>query len=96
MINPVLQILYLVKNFSLTIAGFSFKIIALMAALIGLRWGVTRLSRWVFGDGQTTGLSRALYKVNSRAGAWWDHETYRPYKGYNRLRSQKWNMEHTM
>jgi len=28
--------------------------------------------------------------------SWLDRHTYKPYKGYNRLRSRKWNMEHTM
>jgi len=27
--------------------------------------------------------------------AWLDRATYKPYKGYNRFRSRKWNMEHT-
>jgi hypothetical protein len=28
--------------------------------------------------------------------AWLDRHTYKPYKGYNRLRSRKWNLAHTM
>lgn len=28
--------------------------------------------------------------------AWLDRHTYKPYKGYNRFHSQKWNIKHTM
>jgi len=28
--------------------------------------------------------------------SWLDRMTYKPYKGYNRFRSRKWNLEHTM
>lgn len=26
--------------------------------------------------------------------SWYDQHTYKPYAGYNRLRSRKWNMQH--
>lgn len=26
--------------------------------------------------------------------SWYDRVTYKPWKGYNRLRSKKWNLEH--
>jgi len=34
-------------------------------------------------------------KLTSKA-SWLDKAVYRPYKGYNRLRSRKWNLEHTL
>lgn len=41
-------------------------------------------------------LNQSHFKLVSKFGSWLDRKMYLPYKGYNRLRSKKWNLEHTM
>jgi len=62
--------------------------LVIMAALIGLYFGLCKLLKGIGGPGTTSWLGShwALY----------DRMTYRPWKGYNRLRSRKWNSEHTL
>ena len=62
------------------------KILLIFCALIGLMWGLKKFIHWVVGDGTTTWLGSHW--------SWLDRHTYRPWKGYNRLRSRKWNIEH--
>jgi len=58
------------------------------AALLGLGFAAQSLSILFWhSDGTTNWLGRHWM--------WWDHMTYKPYAGYNRLRSRRWNMEHT-
>lgn len=60
-----------------------------LVALFGLRYGLVKLVSYIYhADGTTNWLGRHW--------SWYDQLTYKPYKGYNRLRSRKWNMEHTM
>lgn len=49
-------------------------------------------------SGTTNGLVKALYKFKSLRpiASKIDRMTYKPYRGYNRLRSEKWNLEHTL
>lgn len=62
------------------------KILAIMMALIGLYFGICKFVQWVVGDGTTSWLGSHW--------AWYDRHTYRPWKGYNRLHSKRWNIEH--
>jgi len=57
------------------------------AGLAALGWGCRALLKGIGGPGTTSWLG-------SHWSAW-DRMTYRPYKGYNRLRSRAWNAEHT-
>lgn len=55
-------------------------LLALLAALLGLSFGINRTMLWIY-DG---GLGERVR-----------HFGKPPWKGYNRWRSEKWNMEHT-
>jgi len=54
-----------------------------LASLIGLGLVFRMIEHFILGTSFTS-------------WAWLDRATYKPYKGYNRFRSRKWNMEHTM
>jgi len=75
------------NNFGSMIGQNIPKMVIIIAALIGLYWGICKFIKWCVGDGTTTWLGSHW--------AWLDHKMYRPWKGYNRLRSRKWNIEHT-
>jgi len=74
------------KDFGSIIALNIPKILLILTALIGLAWGIKKFVHWCVGDGTTTWLGGHW--------AWLDHKMYKPWKGYNRLRSRKWNIEH--
>lgn len=40
-------------------------------------------------------FSKLIRGVTFTSWAWLDRMTYKPYKGYNRFHSRKWNMQHT-
>lgn len=65
---------------------FGEKIAIILGAVIGI--GVAYL---VFNSGW-----HLLQGTTFTSWAWLDRMTYKPYKGYNRFRSRKWNMENTM
>lgn len=81
MINATTLLLQFVGAFTAIIVVPTLLFMAFMASLIGLRWGVSSFLNWVVGDGTTSGFSRAMYKVSPSASAWYDHMTYRPFKG---------------
>jgi len=83
--NAIIQASYL--NFGAMVAQNIPKMLIITASLIGLFWGIKKFIHWCVGDGTTTWLGSHW--------AWLDHKMYRPWKGYNRLRSRKWNLEHT-
>jgi len=56
-------------------------ILTVLAALLGLGFAVRRVSLWIYDGGLGTGIR---------------HFGKPPWKGYNRWRSEKWNMEHTI
>jgi len=74
------------NNFGSMISQNLPKILLIFAALVGLYWGICKFIHWAVGDGTTTWLGSHW--------SWYDRHTYRPWKGYNRLRSRKWNIEH--
>jgi len=69
-----------------TLSDFGDEVLIVLSAIVGVA------------------IAYFLYKfsytiITGQSGigwAWLDKMTYKPYKGYNRLRSKKWNMEHTM
>jgi len=84
------------NNVGLTLGVIMVAIIALFSALVALNLGLRYFIFFLFGDGTTSSFSRALYSVVPSVASRWDRLTYRPYKGYNRLRSRAWNMKNTM
>lgn len=73
-----------------SITAFGSKALIILSAVIGLSVAFL-IVRWGFfgsaGAGTTSRFSHLF--------PWIDHLTYKPYKGYNRLHSRKWNMTHT-
>jgi len=61
-------------------------ILLIIGALTGLYWGLSKLLKGMGGSGTTSWLGQHW--------AWYDRMTYKPWKGYNRLRSRSWNMRH--
>jgi hypothetical protein len=57
-------------------------VFTVVASLIGLGLAWKLIQNFILGTSFTS-------------WAWLDRMTYKPYKGYNRWRSRKWNMEHT-
>jgi len=97
----MLNVIPFFLNFTLEFAEIIGKIVgsllAFLSALIGLHWGLHKFYIYVIGEGTTSNFSRDMKNAGfTNIASRWDRLTYRPYKGYNRLRSQKWNMEHTM
>jgi len=89
----------ILQNFVIDI-GTSFGavivgIVSFLAGLIALGMGIRYFVGLIVGDGTTTRFSVFLDAHFPSIGSAWDRMTYRPYKGYNRLHSRKWNMEHT-
>lgn len=80
-LNTITLLLNFMGAFSSVIVLPIVAFMGLISALIGLRWGVSRFIFWVIGDGTTSGFSRQLHKISGSAGAWYDHMTYRPFKG---------------
>jgi len=77
----------LISDVGSVIQGVTPKILAILAGLTGLYWGICHLVKGMGGAGTTSWLGSHW--------AWYDRHTYKPWKGYNRLRSKKWNIEHT-
>jgi len=74
------------NNFGLIIGQNIPKILIILSALIGLFWGIKKFIHWCVGDGTTTWLGSHW--------SWLDKKMYKPWKGYNRLHSRKWNINH--
>jgi len=75
-----------------TLSDFGDQVLIVLSAVIGVaiayylfKFAINQI--WHF-DGTTNWLGSKW--------SWYDHLTYKPYKSYNRMRSRKWNMEHTM
>jgi hypothetical protein len=66
--------------------GFGFVTILTAFVVLGVGYMVFSFG-WSLITGRTGMFTRMLSSV--------DRLVYKPYKGYNRLRSRKWNMEHT-
>lgn len=79
--DTIQNIINFVLIFSFIIVTPITIMLSLLAALIGLNWGINAFLFWVLGDGTTSGFSRSLYKFSPSASAWYDHMTYRPFKG---------------
>jgi len=71
--------LSLTSDVSYLLGAFLGILLAVLAALLGLGFGIQRMLLWVYNNG----------------GPFRDMGTP-PWRGYNRWRSKKWNMEHTM
>jgi len=75
-----------------TLSAFGDKVLVVLTAVIGVavayylfKFAVNAI--WHF-DGTTNWLGKHW--------STWDHLTYKKWKGYNRMRSAKWNMTHTL
>jgi len=75
-----------------TLSDFGNEVLIVLTAVIGVAIAYFLFkfawSQIITSTGTTSNLGKRW--------AWFDRMTYKPYKGYNRLRSRKWNMEHTM
>ena len=69
-----------------TSSSFSMRLLAVFVLSLGIAVGVF-LIKWGWAN-----LKR--FDMSGRIGGFYYART--PYRGYNRWRSQKWNMEHTM
>jgi len=65
---------------ALILLGFA---VGVAVAIFVYKWGLGLL--W-HSDGTTNWLGRHW--------SWYDQRTYSPWRGYNRLHSRKWNMDH--
>jgi len=94
--GPIINANYVNTNFSSTLISLGKTVAVATAgaitgliALLGLGYTVRKIGHLLWhSDGTTNALGRHW--------SWYDRHTYKPYKGYNRLHSQKWNAEHTM
>jgi len=72
-------------------AAFSISALEILAIFLGVGVGLLvfyfGLNAIWHADGTTNWLGRHW--------SWYDQKTYSPWRGYNRLRSRKWNMDHT-
>jgi len=75
------------NNFGTMIGQNIPKILIIFAALVGLYWGLSKILKGIGGPGTTSWLGSHW--------SWYDRMTYKPWKGYNRLRSKRWNIDHT-
>lgn len=79
--TPITMINEMFRNVFLIIWVAIPLILMALALLVGLGWGIKKFLFWVIGDGTTSGFSRKLYGFSPSASAWYDHMTYRPFKG---------------
>lgn len=88
-----------------SLSTFGISVFAILSAILGIgiaylvfRFGWNSIKSSL---GTTSNFSRFVYKTNPRFGAWYDHMTYRPFKGSPRgwqirlgrkFNIKKWNV----
>lgn len=97
MINSENSLEIIVMN----IANISYAMFVIISSVVTILVGLMVFYtgwKWLFmgigGVGTTSRFSSGMHKIWPAGAARFDHLTYKPYKGYNRLRSRKWNMDH--
>jgi len=75
-----------------TLATYGTNLVIILSAVVGV--GVAYLV-FCFGLNAVWHADGTTNWLGSHWSAY-DHLTYKPYKNYNRFRSRKWNMSHTL